>query len=417
MVVICGVDIMKYACWLSMVPAVLFSLPSQAEEGAKPAALSPQEVSEGWISLFDGETLFGWKQVGEGNWTIVEGMLAPQKGNKSTLVTTTAFSDYELQLDYRLRNESLASLRIGCDGEGKLPRDQDEFALKQRFGNDWITQSVTVKGGRVVGESFRTGRFSEGSGVRSSSTGQDPPPHSGYLGITGQHFVIRNIKLRPGGARPIFNGKDLTGWKEVAGKKTKFSVTKEGLLEAKDGPGDLQTEDQWADFVLQIECLCNGDRLNSGVFFRCRPGEFWQGYESQVHSGFDEQKPKEYTLEDYDPKTNELTGKRKEKYAAMDYGTGGIYNRQPARMQACKDREWFTMTVIAQGRHMGVWVNGIMVTDWTDNRPLADNARKGCRLEKGTIGLQGHDPTTDLNFRNIRIAELPALAEIGSKPR
>jgi len=29
-------------------------------------------------------------------------------------------------------------------------------------------------------------------------------------------------------------------------------------------------------------------------------------------------------------------------------------------------------------------------------------------LEAGTLQFQGHDPTTDLMFRNIRIAELPA---------
>jgi hypothetical protein len=93
----------------------------------------------------------------------------------------------------------------------------------------------------------------------------------------------------------------------------------------------------------------------------------------------------------------------------MDYGTGAIYRRQPARFQVAKDREWFTMTVAAHGNHMAVWVNGIQVTDWTDNRPPSDNARNGCKLNlgKGPISLQGHDPTTDLNFRNIRIAELP----------
>jgi hypothetical protein len=39
---------------------------------------------------------------------------------------------------------------------------------------------------------------------------------------------------------------------------------------------------------------------------------------------------------------------------------------------------------------------------------MADNARQGCYLKKGPISIQGHDPTTDLLFRNIRIAELPA---------
>ena len=64
------------------------------------------------------------------------------------------------------------------------------------------------------------------------------------------------------------------------------------------------------------------------------------------------------------------------------------------------------MTVAAAGRHLATWVNGVQVVDWTDNRPLVNNARNGCRLEKGPISFQGHDPTTDLNFRNIRIGEL-----------
>src|SRR4029079_12399190 len=97
-------------------------------------------------------------------------------------------------------------------------------------------------------------------------------------------------------------------------------------------------------------------------------------------------------------------GKRKEKYDATDYGTGSIYRRQPARQQAAKDGEWFTMTVVAQDRHFATWVNGVQTCDWTDNRPLAANARTGAYLKKGPISIQGHDPTTNLLFRNIRIA-------------
>ena len=65
------------------------------------------------------------------------------------------------------------------------------------------------------------------------------------------------------------------------------------------------------------------------------------------------------------------------------------------------------MTVAARGRHLATWVNGVQVVDWTDNRPLAANAREGCYLKQGPISIQGHDPTTDLSFRNLRIAELP----------
>ena len=41
-------------------------------------------------------------------------------------------------------------------------------------------------------------------------------------------------------------------------------------------------------------------------------------------------------------------------------------------------------------------------------RPINEaNAREGARKAPGTLSIQGHDPTTDLLFRNIRIAELP----------
>ena len=98
----------------------------------------------------------------------------------------------------------------------------------------------------------------------------------------GTRLSLRNVKLLPRGVESIFNGKDLTGWKVHPGKKSKFVVTDSGELNVKDGPGDVQTEKKWADFVLQLECISHGKHLNSGVFFRCRPGEYQQGYEAQI---------------------------------------------------------------------------------------------------------------------------------------
>ena len=82
---------------------------------------------------------------------------------------------------------------------------------------------------------------------------------------------------------PLFNGKDLTGWKEFPGKKSKFAVI-DNAINVKDGPGDLQTVGKYKDFILQLECKSNGKHLNSGVFFRCLPGQFWSGYEAQVRN-------------------------------------------------------------------------------------------------------------------------------------
>ncbi len=379
---------------------------ADAADMARPAKLSDKEIADGWLLLLDGETTFGWKALNDSKWTVSLGMIAPQAGSKDPLlVTTTAFGDFELHAEYQVKNDDKAKLSINCDKTGKTAGNDSTIQLRS-FGNDWIQLHLTAKGGKIEEE-----RSSQGGNTFSSTkvkVGDPPKPMpkaiGGHIALAGEGVVFRNIKLKPLGLQSIFNGKDLTGWKEHPGKKSKFSV-QDGVLNIKDGPGDLQTEKALGDFVLQLECISNGKHLNSGVFFRCRPGEYQQGYEAQIHNGFGEQ-PKEYTIEDFDPETNKLLGTRKEKYLALDYGTGAIYRRQPARKQMAKDNEWFGMTVVAQGRHIGVWVNGVMVTDWTDNRPAKDNARNGYRAEAGPISLQGHDPTTDLSFRNFRVMEL-----------
>jgi len=71
------------------------------------------------------------------------------------------------------------------------------------------------------------------------------------------------------------------------------------------------------------------------------------------------------------------------------------------------DFEWFHETLIVSGPHMAAWVNGYQVSDWTDTRAPDENPRGGLRREAGTIAIQGHDPKTDLSFRNLRAGEMP----------
>jgi hypothetical protein len=109
------------------------------------------------------------------------------------------------------------------------------------------------------------------------------------------------------------------------------------------------------------------------------------GYESQIHNGF----------------------KDGDRNRPFDCGTGGIFRRIDARRVVADDLTWFHKTIVVDGPHVAVWVNGYQVTDWTDDRKPDENPRKGLRLASGTIMLQGHDPTTDISFRNLRIAEMP----------
>ncbi len=348
--------------------------------------LSPAEIAQGWILLFDGETPFGW--TGATKWTIFDGLLAPQSDNTTPLVTTTSFGDCELKIEYRLRQGSgKAQILFGAGPDGKATKGSHTLPLQEPFirqSSFWELHATVT--GRQVSTRISSGAISIGMATAVAKTPQPQPPIRGHIALSGSGVVFRSIKLRPTNLKPIFDGKDLTGWKEVHTNRTrsKFSVTPQGWLNIANGPGDLQTDGQWADFVLQLDCISNGDHLNSGVFFRCIPGQFWSGYEAQIR--------------------NQWQGD--DRTRAVDYGTGGIYNRQPARKVVSSDREWFTMTVAAHGKHLAVWVNGYQTADFTDNRPPSDNARKGCKTGKGPISLQGHDPTTNLNFRNLRVADL-----------
>lgn len=246
---------------------------------------------------------------------------------------------------------------------------------------------------------------STGAAWRTLALKLDSPP--ALETPADMQIIVKSMLLRPLGLQSIFNGKDLTGWTTFPDKKSKFTVTNEGTLNITDGPGDIQTKQKYGNFVLQLECFSHGEHLNSGVFFRCRPNEYQQGYEAQIRNQFTAEPQQVYVIQRYDPKTHALIGEEKIKLRAFDFGTGAIYRRVPARKQASKDMEWFTLTLVAHDNHFSTWVNGVHVTDWFDNRAPADNGRNGYRAEAGHISFQGHDPTTNLSFRNIRVAELP----------
>jgi hypothetical protein len=350
---------------------LLLALPTAASEVKKPAGLTPKEVADGWLQLFDGETTMGW--VTEGEAKVEDGVLVFGGAKPAKARMSSAWTSYELDVDFQVVGKEPADGRIGI--------------------------SVTNKPG-ATGNT----RLKVTNAIRPVS------PIDVWI-PAGTQVRIKRAVLRPLNLTPTFNGKDLAGWKVYKGdpkrEKSKWTVTKEGWLNVKDGPGDLQTEKLFDDFVLQFDCVSNGKHLNSGLFFRCEPGQYQQGYEAQIRNQFTDKPTQKYAVEEYDPRTNKLVGKKTVMSTAFDFGTGAIYRRVPARKGVARDGEWFTMTVVARGRHIATWVNGVQVVDWTDNRPEGDNARTGYRSKAGAISIQGHDPTTDLSFRNLRIAPLP----------
>jgi len=359
-----------------------------------PNSLTPEELNDGWILLFDGETTYGWKANSDANWKVTEGVISVDTGTKGLLNTTSPFADYVLKVDFRAPKGTNSGVFLRTPVE---PKDPATDCYELNIADESVSPFPT---GSFVGREKATGTHdttewrtftvkAEGGHITVAIDGEqvldyeDPKPLGrGYIGLQFNQGKVefRNVKLKPLSLNPIFNGRDLTGWKEYPGKASKFSVTPEGWLNVKNGNGQLEFEHPVADFVLQTEVFSNGVFLNSGIFFRNIPGEFWQGYESQIMNGHfgDRTKP-------------------------IDYGTGAFYRRQKARKIVSDDFKWFHKTLVVAGDHMATWVNGYQVSDWTDDREPNENARNGKRLEAGTIAIQGHDPKTDLSFRNIKL--------------
>ena len=174
---------------------------------------------------------------------------------------------------------------------------------------------------------------------------------------------------------PLFDGRTLQGWRASENPAT-FRVENGEIVV--HGPrahlfydGPVMNHD-FEDFELRADVLTKPG-ANSGIFIRTEFQETgWpsKGYEVQVN--------------------NSQSDWRR---------TGSLYAVRDVR-EAGKDNEWFTMHVTVRDRRVQIRVNDRETVDYTEP---ADSAT---RLTGGTIALQGHDPASEVHYRNIMIRPL-----------
>jgi hypothetical protein len=198
------------------------------------------------------------------------------------------------------------------------------------------------------------------------------------LAVVG--LAIVGCARGPGGGRadgwtPLFDGRTLAGWRASEHPST-FSV-RDGEIVVHGPRAHLFYEGpvmnhEFRDFELTADVLTKPG-ANSGIFIRTAfqpAGWPSRGYEVQVN--------------------NSHTDWRR---------TGSLYAVQDVR-EAGRDGEWFTIHTIVRGRRVRVLVNGRQVVDYTEP---ADSAT---RLTGGTIALQGHDPESEVHYRNVMVRPL-----------
>ena len=308
--------------------AGLVSLGFQHAVGAEPQTAPtrnslPKEVVtrehalEGWIALFDHESTFGFR---DGRIEVESTTVRLQGGT-----TTTEFADFELKIDV------VKAGTITLAGES----------------------SVVQRGQHVLNSRGRRGPIA-----------------------LSAELVVRDIQLKPLALKPLWNGRDLTGWDRrgrvpAANKPGARWSVENGAIRVVGGPEALEYAPAegphlFGDFIVQMVVRTRRPGANGGFFFRNEPGKTMMGYEAQLHNTW------------YDPESGQ-----------HGYTTGGIDDRQQARAPVAIDDVPFRMTVIAQGSHIATWVNGYQTADWVDTRPADPNPEKRPETGAGDSSVAG----------------------------
>src|SRR4249920_1898722 len=193
-------------------------------------------------------------------------------------------------------------------------------------------------------------------------------------------FAFRDHKTITPDWVPLFDGQSLSGWK-VGENAGTFSV-KDGQIVV-HGPtahlfyvGDYKNHD-FTNFELKVDVMTY-PHANSGIYFHTEYQESgWpkKGFEVQVNNSHTDWKR-----------------------------TGSLYDVVNVKEVYVKDMEWFTEYVKVEGKHIIVKINDKTVVDYTepnDFKPAPD--QEGHFLSSGTFALQGHDPNSEVHFKNIMV--------------
>jgi hypothetical protein len=192
-------------------------------------------------------------------------------------------------------------------------------------------------------------------------------------------------------AEQLFNGKNLDGWQFQAGEPglTGFTVD-DGVLHTQPGKGLLwYTRKKIGNATLRVVYKMSNEKGNSGVFIRI-PIEPASENDA-IHKGIEVQ---------IDDRDNDW------------HCTGVLYSMTKALARASKPAgEWNTMDITLQGLRTVVKVNGVLVTDYDGVSPVPPKEKsyepeRGPRPETGYIGLQNHDSSAVISFKEVSLTPL-----------
>ncbi len=194
--------------------------------------------------------------------------------------------------------------------------------------------------------------------------------------------------------KPLFNGKDLSGWR--ANNDPDSFAVKDGVLRVQASGktaahlfyvGELKDGvERFKNFELEVTARAEKE-ANSGIF---------------VHTDTAVSNAAKHLANGYEIQLNS-TAKEKRK-------TGSLYAVKDLDTSPIDETKWFTVRVVVKDKRITVAVDGKEVVDYTEpadvKRPK-ERAGRLLRAEGGAFALQAHDAKSVWYFKDIRVKRLP----------
>ncbi len=193
------------------------------------------------------------------------------------------------------------------------------------------------------------------------------------------------------GFRPLFNGKDLSGWVVVNTAPSTWSFNEDGYLVCSGKPiGEIRTEKMYQNFILELEWRHLKPKGNAGIFvwaddITARGQPFHRGIEVQVLENAYGNTQNFTTHGDIFP----IHG------ATMEPVNGRGGSRAfPTEFRSNPSPEWNHYRIECRDGDISLAVNGKVVT-----------RGKNCSPRKGYLCVESEGGI--VHYRNVRLKELP----------
>ncbi len=412
--------------------------------------LAAMPSGEGFVSLFNGKDLSGWKglvgnpierammnpdtllklqaiadKAMQEGWYAKDGLLH-FTGHGDNICTQKQYGNFEMYVDWKIMPQGDAGIYLrgtpqvqiwdtsrrdaGAEvGSGGLYNNAKHTSkpleLADNAIGDWNTFHILMKEDKVT--VYLNGVLVTDSTVLENYWDKNQPifpKEQIELQAHGNHVMYRNIYLKDldkpvrdtfvlseqeqkEGFKVLFDGTNLDNW---TGNKIDYIVDNGDILiqPQGNGHGNLYTREEYSDFIIRFEFqLTPGANNGLGIRAPLEGDAAYVGMELQI-------------LDNEDPKYKDLK--------PYQYH-GSLYGVVPARRGFLKPAgEWNYEEVIVKGAKIKVALNGttILDTDITKVRKVEEivKVHPGLLNKTGHIGFLGHGD--ELRFRNIRIKNL-----------